>query len=133
MDRYDSIEYDFAAPNPEQITVTDKDGFITSQQYLSRDDILPSETFADSEENIENEENLIKIKPFPKETVLKIRLTICIILAAAAFVVKTIGGETYQKVKKYYNDNLNNSIIVKIDRNANSDFVSQVKNNDAVK
>lgn len=125
LERYDNIEYSFENNSPipqnDSVATTDKDGFITSQQY-----IYPQQQTDNSEEFVPDEE--LPKKPerdrnSPRETVLVFQLTVCILLAIAAYVIQSIGGELYENVREFYYSNLNNSIIININNDNNSDFV----------
>lgn len=125
LERYDNIEYSFENNSPipqnDSVATTDKDGFITSQQY-----IYPQQQADDSEESVSDEELPKKPKRdrnSQRETVLVFQLTVCILLAIAAYVIQSIGGELYENVREFYYSNLNNSIIININNDNNSDFV----------
>lgn len=47
----------------------------------------------------------------PKQLLITIQLVLCIIMALAAFVLKSLGGEIYQTVHDWYYAELNNSAI----------------------
>lgn len=63
------------------------------------------------------QENGIKLaknrekKPTPKYLLLTIQLFACIIIALAAFVIKSIGGELYEVTHSWYSYQLNNTAI----------------------
>ena len=46
------------------------------------------------------------------QTVIKLQFLLAIIAVAAAFILKSLGGDIYASVNKWYFDNLNNSLIV---------------------
>lgn len=133
MERYDSIEYNFEEtefiPPNDSIATTDSEGFITSQQYAAPDETTGIDEY--SEDYTDPEPPRHRDKNSPRETVLALQLTVCILLAIAAYAVKNIGGELYEEVRAFYYDNINNSIIIDIDNNNNSDFVSQCFKNAA--
>lgn len=124
LERYDSIEYGFEGNNPppqsDSVAVTDKDGFITSQQYVHHD--VNEETDESLPLN-EEQEKPKREKSYPRETVLVFQLTVCILIAIAAYVIKSFGGEFYENVKELYYSNLNNSIIIDMKNDNNFDFV----------
>ena len=133
MKQYDNIEYsfgetDFIPPN-ERITATDSEGFITSQQYTVTDENFDIEEYP--EDYAEPEPPRKRDKNASRETVLTFQLAVCILLAIAAYAVKSIGGEVYEEFRTFYNDNINNSIITEINNNTNNDFVSEFLNNAA--
>ena len=132
MERYDNIEYSFGEaefiPPSDSITVTDSEGFITSQQYAAEDE--STDEYNDYSEEYENPEPTRKRdRNAPRETVLVFQLAVCILLAIAAFAVKSIGGELYNEVRTFYYNNINNSIIIETDNNNNLSFVSEILNN----
>lgn len=47
----------------------------------------------------------------PKQPLLTLQLVICLLIALAAFVMKSIGGELYQTAHEWYVSNLNNTAI----------------------
>ena len=47
----------------------------------------------------------------PKQLLLTLQLVICLLIALAAFVMKSIGGELYQTAHEWYVSNLNNTAI----------------------
>ena len=47
----------------------------------------------------------------PKQLLLTAQLVICILIAIAAFVLKSIGGEVYRDARNWYISNLNNTAI----------------------
>lgn len=130
MEQYDKIDYsfgetDFISPN-ERITATDREGFITSQQYTVTDDYSEideyPENYDDPEPTRQRDRNA------PKETVLTFQLAVCILLAIAAYALKSVGGEVYEEFRTFYNDNINNSVIIEMDNSNNAGFVSQFLN-----
>lgn len=68
-------------------------------------------------ENIENDDENIKQKApkkndnSPKQLLITIQLIICILIALAALVIKTVGGDFYAATREMYYSNLNNSAI----------------------
>lgn len=67
---------------------------------------------------ISNEENQIEIvaekqkKYYNKPVVLIFQLIICFIIIAAAFCIRSYGGEFYQNARKWYYSNLNDEIFI---------------------
>ena len=133
MEQYDNIHYSFGEtdfiPQNERMTATDSEGFITSQQYTVTDDYYEideyPENYADPEPPRHRDRNA------PRETVLTFQLAVCILLAIAAYMLKSVSGELYEEFKAFYNDNINNSIITEINNSNNADFVSEFLNNAA--
>ena len=71
---------------------------------------------ANLEENEDNEENVKqklrkKKDNSPKQLLITIQLIICILIAIAALVIKTIGGDFYAAAREIYYSSLNNSAI----------------------
>ena len=71
---------------------------------------------ANLEENEDNEENVKqklrkKKDNSPKQLLITIQLIICILIAIAALVIKTIGGDFYAAAREMYYSSLNNSAI----------------------
>lgn len=68
---------------------------------------------ADLEENDDNVKQKIKKKKdnSPKQLLITIQLIVCILIALAALVIKTIGGDVYAAAREMYYSSLNNSAI----------------------
>ncbi len=68
---------------------------------------------ANLEENDDNVNQKIKKKKdnSPKQLLITIQLIVCILIALAALVIKTIGGDVYAAVREMYYSSLNNSAI----------------------
>ena len=47
----------------------------------------------------------------PKQPVLTVQLVCCLLLAAAAFVLKSMGGGWYDTAREWYFSNLNDTVI----------------------
>lgn len=135
VERYNKIEYGFeektdASYRNESVSTTDKDGYITSQRYVNDSDRENSGN--QTNDGVEEQKNVKpkrrKEKDVPRENVLIFQLTVCILLAIAAYVIKSIGGELYRNVRDFYYTNLNNSIIIEMDNDRNDQFVSDLIN-----
>lgn len=137
MERYDNVDYDFSeenVPNNDSVfKTTDKDGFITSQQYIERtaepvanDDVIEEIAF-------KTKEKKPKDKNAQREIVVTCQLVICIIIALIAFVIKGMGGELYEKVREFYYENLNSSLIIDIDKDTNDQAIEDILNDIAVR
>ncbi|MDD6989862.1 hypothetical protein [Ruminococcus sp.] len=65
------------------------------------------------EENEENVKQKVKKKKdnSPKQLLITIQLIVCILIALAALVIKTIGGDFYAAAHDMYYSSLNNSAI----------------------
>lgn len=127
MERYDKIEYDFDNSSCRQVS-TDKDGFITSQQYIMGENAAAGEQ--DNQSQAENTEESIstKNKALPTELLTICQLVLCIIIAVAAYVIKNIGGDLYKNVREYYYTNLNNSIIIDMEKDTNDTAIKAILN-----
>lgn len=68
---------------------------------------------ADLEENDDNVKQKVKNKKdtSPKQLLITIQLIVCILIALAALVIKTIGGDVYAAAREMYYSSLNNSAI----------------------
>lgn len=68
---------------------------------------------ADLEENDDNVKQKVKKKKdtSPKQFLITIQLIVCILIALAALVIKTIGGDVYAAAREMYYSSLNNSAI----------------------
>ena len=53
-----------------------------------------------------------KKKPVGRPLLTLIQIIICLLIVLSAFVLKTFGSELYKNVKKAYEDELNNEIIL---------------------
>ncbi len=47
----------------------------------------------------------------PKQLLITFQLIVCLIIALAAFIFKSIGGDTYKAVKDWYYTQLNSTVI----------------------
>lgn len=65
----------------------------------------------DKETSNQNLPNKRKAKNSPKQLLITIQLILCILIALAALVIKSIGGNFYSAAQKLYYSNLNNSAI----------------------
>lgn len=50
-------------------------------------------------------------KTGPKPLLITIQLALCLLIAAAAFVIKGIGGDLYRNVRQAYYDELNRTLV----------------------
>lgn len=68
---------------------------------------------ANPEENEVNVKQKVKKKKdnSPKQLLITIQLIVCILIALAALVIKTIGGDVYAAARDMYYSSLNNSAI----------------------
>ncbi len=123
MEQTNDINNSYNNDLGESIKETDGEGFVTSQHTSFS---LNSSFY--QEEPIEK---IIKktasLSPTPyvsKEPVLVFQLAVCIVIAAAAFIVKYSGGDIYANIKDIYFQNLDNSIIIDLNNSFNNDFVN---------
>ena len=118
MERYDSISYDFEVTDipkkPEPLAAENETGEVVNIQNNSDNEAAPEK---------ENENRSI-----PKYTVIIFQIALCMIIAAAAFVIKSIGGEVYEKVKAEYQALLCDSLITEQNNSINNSFVSEAVN-----
>ncbi len=108
-DRYDSIAYDFDNTSTAQPADSVADFSSSTSNYTKPNTNTNHD--ADSAQAagplLPNEES----KRGQREVVVIFQLIVCILLAAAAFVIKSIGGDLYESVHSIYTDTVNNSII----------------------
>lgn len=107
----------------EKIKETDSEGFVTSQ-HTSFSVSSPYNEEEQLKINIPKTKALSPLRNIPKEPVLIFQLVLCLIIAAAAFTVKTVGGDIYSNIKEFYFQNLDNSIIIDLNNSFNNDFVN---------
>ncbi len=128
MGRYDNIEYSVnegnAVLSEQGVTFTEKDGFITSQQYCGKDVKFEISQNSLEENNlVDIDKNIIPEINIKKENVLTLQLVVCILIAVSAFLIKSFGGETYEKIRQWYFNQMNNSIIIDIKNENNAQFL----------
>lgn len=70
--------------------------------------------YKEEEDYTPQEENTVvkKAKQHNLPLLITIQLILCLLILASAFVIKTIGGDFYQSVRKWYYNNLNDEIII---------------------
>ncbi|MBQ2349110.1 MAG: hypothetical protein II388_12210 [Clostridia bacterium] len=115
MERYDSISYDFDVtkiPEPTQTVYTTEQ---TEQESIIPEDIT-GEFVPDND---------ITASHLNKHTVLMFQIALCLLIGAAAFVIKSIGGEVYEKVKTQYQSLLCDTLITDTNNAANETFVNE--------
>lgn len=132
MERYDSIEYGFEDNPPKassDVQVTQKDGFITSQHYTAQPQSEAASIDADEQsEEQPKKERSKKDRNTQRELVVVCQLAVCIIIAAAAYIIKSFGGDIYERVRELYYDNLNNSLIIDLEKDSNDQAVRTIIN-----
>ena len=70
-------------------------------------------------------DNDITASHLNKHTVLMFQIALCLLIGAAAFVIKSIGGEVYEKVKTQYQSLLCDTLITDTNNAANETFVNE--------
>lgn len=130
MERYDNIEYSFesekAPPADTAVQFTEKDGFITSQQYVRESSDMGESEGMSERIPAEKAPKKRKDKNSQREIVTVLQLSVCIVIALAAFIIKNIGGDIYNNVKKMYYDNLNNSVIIDFEKDSNDQPIREI-------
>lgn len=125
--RYDSIEYGFEGTEKDtSVQTTQKDGFITSQQYIRKTEDTQKTDRSSEIRLTEETPEKRKDKNAQKETVIILQLVVCILIALAAFVIKSIGGELYSNIREMYYSNLNNSLIIDIEKESNDTAIREM-------
>ncbi len=64
----------------------------------------------------------------PNQIVIIFQLALCILIAAALFIIKSMGGSLYDSIREYYFSNMNNSLITEFD--SDNDIASMLVNED---
>lgn len=90
--------------NKNSITYDEGWESVTNCEYP----VVGSATPEENEENVKQKE---KKKNSAKQLLITIQLIICILVALAALVIKTIGGDFYALAREMYYSSLNNSAI----------------------
>ncbi len=109
--------------NQNKNTITYDEGWesVTESEYP----VVASQNFGEdnSEESV-NPKAVKKPNDSPKQLLITIQLIVCILIAIAALLIKTFGGEFYADVHQKYYSNLNNDAIFGEDENFNlNDFL----------
>ena len=72
----------------------------------------PAEAFTVTGAEPEGESVVARKRRFrPKQPVLTVQLLCCLLLAAAAFVLKSVGGEWYNTAREWYFEQLNDTAV----------------------
>lgn len=104
-------------------TITYDEGWesVTESEYP----VVASQNFGeDSSEESVNQKAAKKPKDSPKQLLITIQLIVCILIAIAALLIKTFGGDFYTDVREKYYSNLNNDAIFGEDNDFNlNDFL----------
>ncbi len=99
-ERYDNIEYNDNWQSIPVIRANAVENEPYPEEYFDEPDFDTSETLPTK-----------KISDNP-QPVIKLQFILSIIFIAIAFLLKNFGGEFYPKVKSFYFDNLNQSIVI---------------------
>ena len=119
MKRYDSISYDFEVTQIQQ----------PSEPIAYTTENKEDDNCVQFEGNVENvTQTDFAVSRLNKHTVLLFQLALCIIIAAAAFVIKSLGGEVYEKVKMQYQALLCDTLITDQNNIANESFIDEAVN-----
>lgn len=92
--------------NKNSITYDEGWKSVTNCEYP----VVGSANLEENEENTKQKEKKKK-ENSPKQLLITIQLILCILIALAALVIKTIGGDFYATVREMYYSSLNNSAI----------------------
>ena len=91
----------------------------------------------DLSKNPETKKELKKKKEINGQLLISIQLILCIIIAISAFILKSVGGELYEKTRTWYYTQINNSAIfdnknfldlTKFSDSSTSDEIQNIKN-----
>ena len=91
----------------------------------------------DLSKNTETKNELKKKKEINGQLLISIQLILCIIIAISAFILKSVGGELYEKTRTWYYTQINNSAIfdnknaldlTKFSYSSTSDEIQNIKN-----
>ena len=91
----------------------------------------------DLSKNTETKNELKKKKEINGQLLISIQLILCIIIAISAFILKSVGGELYEKTRTWYYTQINNSAIfdnknfldlTKFSDSSTSDEIQNIKN-----
>lgn len=106
-DRYDNIEYNdswesvpVVRAEPVQEYEEDEEEDFREDEDLGQEKGTYTEFFKERR-SVQN-----------PQTVIKLQFLLAIIAVAVAFILKSLGGDIYASVNKWYFENLNNSLIV---------------------
>lgn len=92
--------------NKNSITYDEGWESVTNCEYP----VVGSANLEENEENTKQKEKKKK-ENSPKQLLITIQLILCILIALAALVIKTIGGDFYATAREMYYSSLNNSAI----------------------
>lgn len=91
-------------------TITYDEGWesVTDREYA----VVASQNFGDENgEESENKKPNKKQKDSPRQFLITIQLILCILIAIAALLIKTFGGEFYTEIRDKYYQSLNNDAV----------------------
>ncbi len=96
--------------NKNQITYDEDWQSVSRSEYPARVNEFEADTYGD--DNTESKNKISKKKKdSPKQYLITIQLVLCILIALAAFVLKSIGSDVYSNVRDWYYSQLNSSVI----------------------
>lgn len=96
--------------NKNSITYDENWQSIAASEYAT----VCDEDYEDEEKTSEPEQKPKKQSNAPKQYLIVFQLIVCIIIALAALVLETIGGDIHKTVSDWYYTNLNKSVIFNI-------------------
>lgn len=127
-ERYDSIEYDEDWQTVQTVQVHSPRGYSKKKKIQQSEEL---DYWEDDEYNneysseyeygyVKDDENVYNDKREEKRNIrannpfllIKVQLVICLIIVLAAFVLKNFGGNIYTMANNWYNEQINNSLII---------------------
>lgn len=93
--------------NKNSITYDENWQSVTTAEYAT----VCDEDFDEEEKPSEPEQKPKKKNNGPKQYLITFQLIVCIIIALAALVIETIGGDIHKIVSDWYYTNLNKSVV----------------------
>ncbi len=103
-----NINQEAEAQNKNTITYDEGWESVTDSEYA----VVASQNYDDEngDESV-NEKSNKKPKDTPRQLLITIQLILCILIAIAALLIKTFGGEFYNQVRDKYYQSLNNDAV----------------------
>lgn len=109
LNAYICIEVIVLEENKNYITYDENWQSVSESEYpVMRE---PTEVYSEKEYDNEVSKPRKRKLGAPKQLLITIQLILCVIIALAAFVLKSIGGEIYEMSRDWYYTQLNNSAI----------------------
>ncbi|HCA04999.1 MAG TPA: hypothetical protein DEO32_03765 [Ruminococcaceae bacterium] len=84
---------------------------VSEPEYITAVSSAGADNYNTENKNEDKPEKRDKHKDGAKPLLITIQLLACLIVAAAAFVIKGVGGELYDNVRNYYYTELNRALI----------------------